>query len=170
MEHRLLNRRPLILALALLGGCFYPDHDTPLPSCERQAGARVARGSLRVLPSEVAGIGIDSASWHDHTGSPDMNVETTLFYEAFLSATVAVPLDSIAVRFRSSRAADDSALLVAGFLVARRTDGGSARQMSGGVIRPAEPRYALAALSRRGRKPGPWGCPRSVQVIHAGRG
>jgi hypothetical protein len=123
-----------------------------------------------VLPSEVRGIVFDSASWNSRTESSETRIFTRVAYEAYVSSSETIPLDSIAVEFRSDRAAEDSSLVLEGWLVAKlKESGGYQIEIAHDSLRPAEPRYAIAAFSRTGWRPGQWGCPRSVRVIRRAR-
>jgi hypothetical protein len=135
-------------------------------------GVRLANGPLRVLPSEVPGVSIDSALWHVRTESSEMQTWTYLLYEAHLRSDRPVPLDSLAVAFHSSQAADDSLLRVGGWRVRKRTLRGDISRSKVGPdsLRPDEPRTATKGLILPGTKPGPWACPKAVQVVRALRG
>ena len=155
----------LVACMAILvSGCF-PDHPTPLPSCETPLGTRVSDGRLHVLPSSVTGVSIDSASWHVRTSSPDMNIRTALFYDAHLSATVVTPLDSIAVQFHSEQPAEDSLLFERGSELSITEGGGHWPRGGLDSIRPNERRTATVMLDSAGSRPGAWGCPMSVELI-----
>ena len=148
-----------------LAGCF-PDHPTPLPSCAEINGVTAANGVLRVLKSEVPGVAIDSASWKSATTSPEMYTQTSVYYEAQLSATFTTPLSSFAVQFHSSRTSEDTLLIREGWLTPKRIDKNTEEvQLGRDSIRPGERRIAFQSISLRGTKPGPWGCPTSVQIV-----
>ena len=155
----------MLLALAV-AACF-PSHPTPLASCAVLYGAGVSDGVLRVLPSEVAGVTIDSASWQTVTTSPELSTQTSVYYDAELTATVPTPLASFAVQFHSTKSSEGPLLLKEGFMIPKRLGRYDLSLMMGGSdsIRPGERRVAFASISLPGTKPGPWGCPSSVQVV-----
>lgn len=134
----------------------------PLPSCT-ESGVRMASGALRVLPSEVPGVSIDSAMWG--SASDAYEGGTGVYYTARLSSTVTMPLRRFAVQFHSSRPEEDSSLIIRGPGMFRRTQYGG--EVRGGTdsIRPGEQRMAIAGFRRQGAQPGPWGCPRSARII-----
>jgi hypothetical protein len=158
-----------MLAILAAWGCF-PSHPTPLPSCMMN-GERLATGPLRVLPSEVPGVWIDSAWWFVRTESSEMQTATYLAYEAHLRSDHPAPLDSLAIAFHSSRAADDSLLQVGGWRVPQRMPRGELPRLrvGGDSLRSDEPRTARKVLRLPGTKPGPWACPKAVQVVRAVR-
>lgn len=158
-------RKLLTLGIPLFWGCF-PQHPTPLPSCAVAVGMPLSEGTLRILPSKVPTITIDSAHWESVTESPELSTETSVRYWAYLSAKSTIPLASFAVQFRSSQPAEDSILLTEAWQLSKRCrEAFDCVQVGGDSIRPGEPRRALAFRFLAGEKPGPWGCPQSAQVI-----
>lgn len=153
------------LCLGLCVACF-PQHPTPLPSCTAILGGPSAGGSLQVLPSMIPGFAIDSARWSSETSSPEMSTETTVFFRAYVTSTVTMPLSRLAIQFRSSDRQEDSLLLTEGRSMFKRCAVEyDCIQIGGDSIRPLQPRLALAFRRVQGPKPGRWGCPQSVQVI-----
>jgi hypothetical protein len=125
---------------------------------------------LRVLPSQVEGVFVDSAFWNVRTESPEMSTQTTLYYFAQLHSDRPAPLDSMAVAFHSTAPADDSLLLVGGWRVPKPTRGGGSFTFGRDYLRPGEPRMAMRALSVSGSRSGAWSCPVSVQLVRIQRG
>jgi hypothetical protein len=155
--------------VALSVGACFPSHATPLPSCATN-GVGLHDGRLRILPSEIPGVWIDSASWTVRTESPEMATETHLAYEAHLRSDHPAPLDSLAIAFHSTRPADDSLLLVGGWRVSQPTRYGGVMRFGRDSLRPDEPRTAMKVLRVPGSSPGSWACPEAVQVVRVRRG
>ena len=162
-----MNAMRLVIALVFGGialtGCSFGG-PVPLASCT-EGGVTASHGPLRVLPSQVPGVSIDTASW----GSANDVYEggTGVYYTARVSSTVTLPLRRFAVQFHSSRPDEDSSLVMRGPSMQRRTQYGG--EVRGGTdsIRPGDPRFAFARFRRQGAPPGPWGCPRSAQIVRA---
>lgn len=158
-------RLPMFLVVGLCAACF-DDHPTPLPACGAILGAPSAAGPLRILPSMIPGVTIDSARWSSYTSSPEMSTQTTVHYEAYVTSTISMPLSQLAIQFHSSDVKEDSLLLIEGGRMTKRCVAAyDCTQLGGDSIRPQQPRRALAFQIVPGQKPGPWGCPQSAQVI-----
>jgi hypothetical protein len=152
-----------MLAAITVSGCTMGG-PVPLPSCTVPSGTSVSNGMLRMLPSEVPGVSIDTAVW----GSADDVYEggTGVYYFARVSSTVTMPLRRFALQFHSNRPEEDSSLIVRGPSMNFHPTSYSGGTRGGtDSIRPGEYRTARASLRRHGPGPGPWGCPRTAQVV-----
>lgn len=155
----------LFLSLQLSSGCF-PQHATPLSSCVAVLGTPSAGGPLRILPSMLPGITIDSARWESETSSPEMSTQTSVIYRAYVTASTTIALSQFAIQFRSSEPKEDSILRTPGRMLLKRCHVAyDCIQGGGDSLRPQQPRLAIAFRSVLGKRPGPWGCPQSVQVV-----
>jgi hypothetical protein len=92
----------LVLGIPLCLGCFH-NHPTPLVACAETDATSAYGGTLRILPSQLPSVTIDSTRWESVTESMDLSTESQVRYYAYLSTTVTLPLSSFAVQFRSNR-------------------------------------------------------------------
>lgn len=155
-----------VIALLALFGCA-PNYNPspPMLACAPDSSGRhPSSGLLTVLPSEVPGFTLDSASWQVQTSDPGHYLETYLGMTARITATVNAPLDGIAVLFQSRR---DSVIVyqkVVSMFFMTGLGGGSTPESR---VSPGH-----AALARIGEvaggvnePPRAWGCPSQARIV-----
>lgn len=90
-----------IAAAVSLPACFVLDSTPPLPACAPKGSTRSAEapasGVLRVLPSLVPELEIDSAGWKTHKQIAELGTELILLLAARIQVARDVDLDSLAL-------------------------------------------------------------------------
>jgi hypothetical protein len=154
----------------LLAGCVSVATHTPgvtacLPSGFPEANAP-SRGTLTILPSQVPGVEIDSATWSTYAETYDIGARERLMYLAHLRATRDVFVDEVALLYETPGARptagglDDFSLSTPRYIY----------QQGGAFLRPGTPRKARVFIAvQDGFRLGPTSalryCPRSVRLI-----
>ncbi|MFL5607835.1 MAG: hypothetical protein ACJ8AD_15395 [Gemmatimonadaceae bacterium] len=125
-----------------------------------------SRGALAIIPSQVPGVEIDSATWSTYAETMDLSAVERLTYVAHLRATRDVWVDEVALLYETPGARSTAGGL---------DDFGDATpryvyQRGGAFLRPGTPRRAMVFVSlQNGSRIGLTSalryCPRSVRLI-----
>lgn len=92
-------RLPVVVVASVLASACYVTEKPVVQACrtEGDAGPAPSEGALHVLPSEVSGVALDSASWQVRGGSPDGGPVEYLILSATLRSRRTVPDQEVAV-------------------------------------------------------------------------
>lgn len=173
--------RLALVCLALLQGACVLDKTPALGPCRDGAGYRVApdrsAGALRILPSAVEGVDIDTAAWMTLAGMEGVGASAYLILTARLRADALVEVDGLALLYRLGGAADPPVILDAQLhapiytatpeerQAEHRSPPPGPRRLDGGQTLRTERIEALDAGPTTGRSVPLAGCPASVQLV-----
>jgi len=175
-----------LVCLALLQGACVLDGSPSVRAC-RDGGYHVASdrasGGLRILPSSVAGIEVDTAAWKTFARVNGPSAETSLILTARLRADRPVDVDQLALIYRLGNGPDAAAIVDARLrrpiftapraspatvAVVSWTEAGvpdDSRNVKAGRTIPTERLHTLEYGLYTGRTAPLAGCPTSVQLV-----
>lgn len=179
-------RRFAIICIVLLQGACVLDGSPSVRAC-RDGGDRVApdraSGGLRVLPSSVPGIEVDTAAWKTYARINGLSADMSLILTARLRADRRVDYNQLALLYRLGDEADAPVIVdaklrrpifattepdTAPIEVVSWTEAGvpdDSRNLEAGQTLATERLHTLAYGLVSGRTAPLAGCPASVQLV-----
>jgi hypothetical protein len=148
-------------------GCDTSDYPVPLRTCPSGAdGQPPSSGPIRVLPSGVAGLTLDSMRWDVREAWVDFGHQTTLDYRGRVVATRETPLWGVGVLYQWTKGSRPEYEHLGASFVFLKDSAGSGTLVEFHRARPERPApirdFRLAGGMR---PPSSWGCPATARLI-----